>query len=117
MKHHTPNIELISFCGLYCGNCGKYKNGKCPGCAKNEKASWCKIRTCCLENNYKSCSDCPDKEREECKKLNNFMGKFFSVVFNSDRLAGLQLIKDEDYSGFAEYMVEHGKVALPRRKK
>lgn len=116
MTNIEVNTELVSFCGLYCGSCGKHKSGKCPGCAKNEKASWCAIRTCNLERNYKSCADCSAEEREKCKKLNNFIGKVFSLIFNSDRKAGLKMISDIGYTGFAEHMAASGKMALPRKK-
>jgi len=47
--------ELIAYCGLYCGSCSKFMNDKCPGCRKNKKAAWCKIRTCCSDNNDHTC--------------------------------------------------------------
>ena len=43
MKEMTNNSQQIAACGLYCGACKKFLNGKCPGCKENEKASWCKI--------------------------------------------------------------------------
>jgi len=115
LKTHNP--KLISYCGLYCGECRKYKKEKCPGCTENEKASWCKIRTCCQENNFASCAECPKDKMNECKKLNNFMGKFFSFVFNSDRKAGLNKVRTEGYSAFASYMVDRSIMAMPRKKK
>ena len=36
--------KMVAACGLYCGACKKYRMGKCSGCHKNKKASWCKIR-------------------------------------------------------------------------
>ncbi len=29
---------------------------KCPGCKNNEKASWCKIRQCCISKGYHTCA-------------------------------------------------------------
>jgi len=109
--------KLVSFCGLYCGNCNKFKKGKCVGCADNTKATWCKIRTCCLENSFKSCAECSDPGIQLCKKFNNPIGILFGVIFNSDRAAGLQLVKDEGYNGFVHFMIESGKMTLPRRRK
>ncbi|HQO22482.1 MAG TPA: DUF3795 domain-containing protein, partial [Spirochaetota bacterium] len=68
-KEITSDKSNIAFCGLYCGACNWFLSGKCAGCAKNEKAKWCKTRTCCLENSYKSCADCAEfSNPNECGK-------------------------------------------------
>ena len=46
MKNIESDKELIAACGLYCGACRKYLAERCPGCRLNEKAAWCKIRSC-----------------------------------------------------------------------
>ena len=102
-------------CGLYCDNCYKMKNGKCPGCFKNEKASWCKIRSCCIENGYKSCADCKKMSLEECKKFNNFIGKVFGFIFKSDRNANIRRIKEIGYDAFAEELQKSGFMTLKRK--
>lgn len=105
MKTIENNTELISMCGLYCGACNSYLKEKCPGCSKNEKATWCAVRSCCLENSYKSCADCIQYSNPmECKKYNNFMSKIFGFIFRSNRNAGIDIIKEKGYAGFAEYM-------------
>ena len=53
-----PKAELVARCGLYCGACGSYLKGRCPGCRENVKATWCKVRACCGEHSYASCADC-----------------------------------------------------------
>ena len=50
MKEIISDPKLVAFCGLYCGACKAYLKERCPGCHDNEKATWCKVRTCCLEN-------------------------------------------------------------------
>ncbi len=106
---------LIARCGLYCGACGKHKKGKCPGCAGNDKASWCKIRTCCAEHDYRSCADCQEyADPTECKLFDNFMSKIFAFLFSSNRAACIQAIKDDGYEGFAERMAREGRQSLPR---
>ncbi|MBI9068008.1 MAG: DUF3795 domain-containing protein [Salinivirgaceae bacterium] len=117
MEKENMNFDVISYCGLYCENCNKFKNDKCPGCKKNEKASWCKIRQCGIENKYNSCAECKDPGTVDCKKFNNRIGKVFAFIFNSDREAGIQLIKDEGYEGFKIYMEENKKMTIPRRRK
>ena len=109
------NEKLIAYCGLYCAACKKYLNGKCPGCQENEKASWCKIRKCNIENNFKSCADCTLIQLEDCKIYNNFIGKVFGFVFNSDRAACINYIKVNGYQAFAKEMTEK-KIMTFKRK-
>lgn len=107
----------IAFCGLYCSNCGKYKKGKCPGCLKNEKASWCKIRKCCLEHNYITCADCETPTPCDCKNYNNIISKFFAVVFKSDRKGSLKYIKENGSDAFISLMNERGSMVIKKTKK
>jgi hypothetical protein len=115
MKTTENNMRLIAKCGLYCGSCGKYTSGKCPGCAENSKATWCKIRSCNLENGYNSCADCKEFANPmDCKKFNNFVSKFFAFVFKSDRPACIAMIKEKGYDNFAAYMSENGWQTIKR---
>ena len=57
MKDIAADPKLIAYCGLYCGACGRYRKDSCPGCQQNQKASWCKVRTCCMDGNLQSCAD------------------------------------------------------------
>jgi hypothetical protein len=105
MRQITNNVNLVSFCGLYCGACRAYLSGKCPGCMENTKAGWCKIRVCCSENKLKSCADCVDfKDVNDCKKFNNAISKIFAFVFRSNRKACIQQIRDKGLKGHAEIM-------------
>jgi len=98
---------LVSSCGLYCGACYKYKKGKCPGCADNTNASWCKIRVCTKTKGISTCADCIDFEDvHECKKFNNFFSKFFYYFLKSDRRASLQRITEIGLPAYAEEMEE-----------
>jgi hypothetical protein len=114
MENNTT--KPVAACGLYCGACGKFKNGKCPGCRTNEKASWCDIRRCCIEHNYTSCADCTDfANPKECKKFNNLIGKIIGVITNSDRSACVRRIQEVGYESFANEMEEKGWHSLKRR--
>jgi len=104
MKEIVADKSLIAYCGLYCGACRSYLKGKCPGCRENEKASWCDIRKCCVENNYASCADCVSIEPMKCKKYNTFISRVIGFVFNSDRNACLDKIKEIGYDEFAKEM-------------
>lgn len=116
-KNIEVNKELVGYCGIYCATCSKYKKGKCPGCAKNEKASWCKIRQCCIEKEINSCAECNEySDVKDCKKFDNFVSKMFEFVFRSDRKAGVRMIKENGYEEFAKYMAENNLVAVKKKK-
>lgn len=101
------NSELVAYCGLYCGACRSYLKGKCPGCHNNEKASWCKIRSCCKEKNISSCASCETHiNPDDCKKFNNLIAKFFGLVFRSDRAACIRQIRKHGLEGHAKIMAE-----------
>ena len=58
MKQIDADVRKIAACGLYCGACRKHLAGKCNGCRLNERAKWCKIRTCCMANGFDTCAEC-----------------------------------------------------------
>jgi len=115
MKEIIADTKLISRCGLYCGACKKYINGKCPGCNEKTNAQWCKVRTCVEENAYTTCADCTICKLEECKKLNNFVAKVFSIIFRSDRDAGIKMIREKGAEAFVEYLVKEKAMAIKRK--
>ncbi|MDD2516527.1 MAG: hypothetical protein PHO80_06065 [Candidatus Gracilibacteria bacterium] len=101
------NSDLVAYCGLFCGECRAYKAGKCPSCAKNEKATWCKVKSCCENNKYKSCADCKTySDPEECKFFNNFFSKLFKFLFKSNRKGCICKIKEVGPEKYAEFMTE-----------
>ena len=105
MKEITADSGQVSFCGLYCGACKRFLKEKCPGCEGNEKASWCEIRICCQENNFKSCADCTFfDDVNNCKKFNNFISKICAFIFRSDRKKGIEFIKNNGLDQFAMEM-------------
>jgi hypothetical protein len=115
MKEIVADQSLVAFCGLYCGACGSYLKGKCPGCAANEKASWCKVRACCIDNKYGSCADCtlvPDFM--VCGKFNNFVSKLFAVILRSNRPACIRAIKQQGREAFARDMAEKKIMTIKR---
>lgn len=99
----TSSTPIVSYCGLFCSNCPKYQKKKCPGCPENERATWCKVRTCCIDNNLSSCADCKEfADVKQCGKLNNFISKIFSLVFKSDRIGGINFIKTNGTEAFID---------------
>jgi hypothetical protein len=115
MKPITADKSLVAFCGLYCGACRKYLSGSCPGCHENQKASWCKIRSCNIEHGYASCADCKEfTDPLACKKFNNFISRIFAVIFKSDRAACIAKIRESGYEGFAQFMADHHLQSIKR---
>ena len=114
MKEITQDKELVARCGLYCGACRSYLKDRCPGCAKNEKASWCQVRSCCLENQYASCADCRIMPLEQCKKYNNFIAKAIGFILRSDRKACIESIKASGYENFVRDMAEKKRMTIRR---
>lgn len=115
IKEIVADRNMIAFCGLYCGACKSYLKGRCPGCKDNVKASWCKIRQCCLENHLLSCADCKEIKPEDCKKYTNFMSKAIGFILNSDRKACIDRIRETGYENFATEMADK-KIQTIRRK-
>ncbi len=108
--------KLVSKCGLYCGSCKKFKSEKCPGCEGNEKASWCKVRTCCLEKNIPTCVQCNEfDDWKECKKANNFMSGIFSFFYNSDHDANKRMIAKDGLKKYANHMAREDLVSMKKR--
>ncbi len=115
MGKNVTDKNLVAYCGLYCGACKMYLKEKCPGCRLNEKASWCKARSCCIEHEYASCADCNDfADPMLCKDFNNFMSKFFGFIFRSDREACISQIKELGLDGHAINMAETGRQTIKK---
>jgi hypothetical protein len=114
-KEILADKSLVAFCGLYCGACRSYLSGKCPGCKENVKATWCKVRLCCMENNLQSCADCMTIELMECRKYNNFISKAFGLIFNSDRSACIARIRERGYDDFSLQMANSKRQTIRRK--
>ena len=106
---------LVAYCGLYCAACRALRKGRCPGCHKNEKATWCKIRACCRENGYATCADCATyADPGECRKVHNLIGRIFGLLFRSDRRACILRIREIGPAAYAEEMAAQGLQTLRR---
>ncbi len=109
--------RLVAFCGLYCGECGALKRGRCPGCADNVKAAWCSIRACCLTEKRDSCADCPEhSDPKSCGKFNTWISRLFGFVFRSDRAACVNRLREIGRGAYAKEMAEAGRQSLQRKK-
>jgi hypothetical protein len=115
MKEIVSDTALVAHCGLYCGACGAYLKGRCPGCRENEKASWCKVRACCMETEIATCADCKEySDPNDCPKFNNFMSKLFGFIFRSDRAACIRQIRELGREGHADEMTKQKRQSIKR---
>ena len=115
MKPIAAEAELIACCGLYCGACGAYRKGRCPGCRENQKAGWCKVRACCLENHWATCAECTKHDDvAQCRWYNNIIARLFGFIFRSNRRACVLRIKEIGRPAFADEMAEKGTPSLRR---
>lgn len=107
MKIITSNTAMVAYCGLYCGACDSYLKERCPGCHDNQKASWCGVRTCCIEHGYYSCADCKDfNNPQQCKKYNTFISRIIGFVLRSDRVDCIRQIKALGIQGHTDAMTK-----------
>lgn len=117
MKEIVSNTELVAYCGLYCGACRSYLKDRCPGCHDNQKAKWCKIRTCCIDNRYVTCADCKEFQNPmDCKKYNNLIAKLFGLIFRSDRAACIRQIRELGIQKHADTMAGQRRQTIKRSK-
>jgi hypothetical protein len=113
MRSVVASVDMVAYCGLYCGGCGAYLKEKCNGCQKNAKAAWCKIRSCCMGKGIASCAECNEfADPKACKKFNNIMSKVFALLFKSNRPACVAQIKELGLEGHAKKMAELKKHSL-----
>lgn len=110
MKTAEPEINLISYCGFYCGACPKFTKGECDGCkgdhpkcALGYKA--CKVRPCCIKNEFSTCAECQIFESpKECKIYNPLLIRFGQFITKTSRRKGIELIKEKGEFEFLRIM-------------
>lgn len=116
MREIVSDPNLVARCGLYCGACRSYLRDRCPGCHENEKAKWCKVRSCCTKHSYATCGDCKDfPDPRACKDFNNFMSKLFGIILRSDRAACIDQIRKVGVQGHADEMARSRRQTIKRR--
>jgi len=114
-KTIVADSSLVAKCGLYCGACGSYLAGRCQGCAKNVKATWCQIRSCTMENNLASCASCATfSDPLACKKYNNLISKVIGFILRSNRSKCIARIKEVGLEAYAVEMAATGRQSIKR---
>lgn len=115
VREIRADAKLVAYCGLYCGACRKYLKEKCPGCHQNEKATWCTVRSCCMEKKIASCAECTEfPDPRGCKKFNNSFSKLMGLVFRSDRPACIACLKEMGPVAYAAQMALAKRQAIRR---
>ena len=115
MREIVASPDLVAYCGLYCGACKSYLNGRCDGCHKNDGATWCRVRTCCREGGLSSCAACTEHpEPRRCAKFHNFITRLFALVFRSDRPACIAQIRRLGLGGHADAMARARRQSIKR---
>ena len=116
------DANMISYCGFYCGACPKFTKGQCEGCrGDNPKCAVgykeCKVRPCCIENEYNTCADC-DKytSLKDCEIYNPFMIKFGQFITRTNRRKGIEMIKEKGEIEFVKFMADKNWVTFKTRK-
>jgi hypothetical protein len=113
MKAIAVAPELVAYCGLYCGACPSYRREHCSGCHGNDKATWCKVRACCIERGLKSCADCTEfSDPGDCQKFHSVFSMIIGMLLRSDRRACVLQIKQLGLEGHARAMTELGRPSM-----
>ncbi len=73
------SVTETGCCGAYCKTCPEY-NSNCKGCktgyadgSRDIKKARCRIKVCCINNNFSSCADC--EKFETCEIIQQFHNK------------------------------------------
>lgn len=116
MDTTTRPVGEVACCGLYCGACRSHLKGRCGGCRAKLSATWCAVRTCCIEHGRRTCAECAEfPDPRECPKFDNWVSRTLGVLFNSDRPACIDRIRAAGVEGFALDMHAQGRLTIRRR--
>ncbi len=117
------DVTLISYCGFYCGACPKYLKGECLGCkGDNPKCavgySACKVKPCCITNEFNTCADCNSYDSvKECKIYNPLMIRFGQFITRTNRRKGIEKIKEIGEAEYIKYMIDKNWVTIKTGKR
>lgn len=69
-------LDLVSYCGIYCGACPGFHRGRCKGCRATENKQTRKgscgygMRKCCEDKGLDYCGPC---DQYPCSKINKLI--------------------------------------------
>jgi hypothetical protein len=99
--------NLIAPCGLYCGECEAFQDGRCKGCLSRiglclKYSKLCGIYDCCI--NKKKLRFCNECENFPCNNFNFFMNEEYDWVFELKK--NLEIIKSIGIKKFLKKEIE-----------
>jgi hypothetical protein len=122
----TSNINLLAYCGLYCGACSfkvafdeksrehiknmpakydQYKNAElefCPGCRLDSQHTDCKIRNCALSKGLTHCGGCTDFPCAILKAFNDD-----GMPHHAGCIPNLKMIKEKGTDSFLDHQEKY----------
>lgn len=117
MRPITADPDLVACCGLYCGACKAFLKEKCLGCRKSSRNGWCAVKKCTREKGIATCAECGEHTQPmDCRKFNNFISRMFGIVFNSDRGACIEEVRQLGLKAYAAKMAERERPTIPRSR-
>lgn len=105
LKFNLKNKDLIAPCGLYCGECSAFQDGRCGGCISRKGlclkyTKICKIYSCCVgKRGLRVCGEC---EEFPCGKFAAF---FDGPVWYNEVTGNLRLIEKNGIEKFLDEKV------------
>lgn len=115
------DINLISYCGFYCGACPKSIKNQCFGCKGDNSQcaigyKACKVRPCCIENGYSSCAECEKYNSvKECQIYNPILVRFGQFITRTSRRKGIEMIKENGEIEFVKFMSDKNWVTIKNK--
>lgn len=109
MKIELNDQDLIAPCGLYCGECEAFQDGRCGGCISRQGlclkyTKICKIYNCCVgAKELRFCSECKEFP---CGKFTKF---FNTPIWHDEVVSNLRLIKKTNAEEFLKGQVKRVK--------
>ncbi|MGB8656321.1 MAG: DUF3795 domain-containing protein [Candidatus Zixiibacteriota bacterium] len=122
----AKDINLLAYCGLYCGACSfkvafdeknrqhiknmpskydQYKNAElefCPGCRLDKQRGSCKIRNCAMSKDLTNCGECIDFPCAILKEFN-----YDGMPHHADCISNLMMVKEKGIDYFLDYQEKH----------
>ena len=101
-KFNLKNKDLITPCGLYCGECNAFQDGRCQGCISRKGlclkyTKICKIYDCCVdERGLRLCNGCKEFP---CDKFKAF---FETPAWYNEAIENLRRIEKIGLEKFSE---------------
>ena len=109
MESEMSGLELISYCGIYCGACPGYQRGRCKGCrsteAKPDRKTNCGygMRNCCEDKDLDHCGQCADYPCSKLNKLIKSQKGRKEYDYRHDIPFSLEMIKKEGLENWLQF--------------